>query len=80
MRILVVAIAMLALTVPAFSQNQNQGFGAAGKPAGRDPPPLVDVEKKKKDEKAFNEGVGRIPPSEKKYDPWGAVRSGGGNR
>ncbi len=77
MRIFIVALATALLTMPAHSQGQ-MGAGA-GKPADRAAPPTVDVEQKKKDEKAFKDAVGRIPAPDKKYDPWGVVR-GSGNR
>jgi hypothetical protein len=78
MRLFIVAIVMALLTIPANSQ-MSGGKGSmsgAGGPADRSPPP-PDKEKQKKDEKAFNDAVTRIPPPEKKYDPWGAVRNGG---
>jgi hypothetical protein len=78
MRILIVAMATALLTVPAYSQagggiNAAQGAGRAARPEE----PKVDPEKKKADEKAFNDAVTRIPPPEKKYDPWGTVRQNG---
>jgi hypothetical protein len=78
MRIFIVALATALLTVPAYPQAQ-MGAGA-GKAADRaPPPPPPDERQKKKDEKAFNDAVSRIPPPDKKYDPWGVVR-GNGNR
>lgn len=74
MRPIIAAILMAALTVPAYSQS---GIGAGG-PGGRGgrPPsaPAVDPEKKKAEDKAFNDAVKRIPLPEKKYDPWSTVR------
>jgi len=62
------------LTIPAYSQfggiNASQGAGRVG--ASQES--KVDPEKKKADEKAFNDAVKRIPLLEKKYDPWGTVR------
>ena len=78
MRLFIVAVAMVLLTIPAFAQmgggiNASQGAGRASRPEE----PKVDPAKQKADEKAFKEGVNRIPPPEKKYDPWGTVRQGG---
>jgi hypothetical protein len=77
MRILIVAVATVLLTVPAYSQaggfNATQGAGRMPYPEE----PKVDAEKKKADEKAFNDAIKRIPSAEKKYDPWGTVRQNG---
>jgi hypothetical protein len=77
MRVLIVAMAIALTTVPAFPQagaiNGPQSAGRAARPQE----PKVDTEKKKADEKAYSDGVSRIPPSEKKYDPWGSVRPSG---
>jgi len=76
MRIFIVALTTVLLVMPAAAQSQ-LGAGA-GKPSERSAPPSPpDKEQKKKDEKAFNDAVGRIPPAEKKYDPWGVVRDNG---
>jgi hypothetical protein len=78
----VATIAIIAmLAVPADAQTMN-GIGAAqgagrAQQAGKQGDPVVDPEQKKKDEKAFNDAVSRIPPAAKKYDPWGNVRSSG---
>jgi hypothetical protein len=77
MRILVVALGMAWLTVPAYSQssgiNASQGAGIAQR-GGAPEEPKVDPAKKKADEKAFNDAISRIPLPQKKYDPWGTVR------
>jgi hypothetical protein len=78
MRILFAAMATALLAMPAYSQsgggiNAAQGAGRAARPRK----PAVDPAKRKADEKAFNDAVSRIPPSEKKYDPWGTVRPNG---
>jgi hypothetical protein len=79
MRIFLAAAMIAALSLPAGAQTMN-GIGAAegagraqalGKKATEE---TVDPEKKKKDEKAFNDAVNRIPAPDKKYDPWGNVR------
>jgi hypothetical protein len=73
MRIFIVALTTALLATPAVGQ-----MTGAGKPSERSaPPPPADKEQKKKDEKAFNDAVNRIPPAEKKYDPWGVVRDNG---
>jgi len=80
MRILIIAVATTLLTVPAYSQfggiNASEGAGRAQR-VGAPEEPKVDPEKKKADEKAFNDAIKRIPPPEKKYDPWGTVRQNG---
>ena len=82
MRIFLIAALIAAFTMPAYSQMGGLGgAGGGGKGGGgRSPPtdkPAVDPEKKKQDEKAFNDAVKRIPGPDKKYDPWGAVRETG---
>ena len=73
----IVAVIMALLTIPANSQmSGGKGMSPTGEPSGRSPPP-PDKEKQKKDEKAFNDAVSRIPLPDKKYDPWGTVRTGG---
>jgi len=73
MRILLVATMIAALTLPAYSQ---MGSGKGGRSAGAQKS-TEDPEKKKRDDKEFNEAIKRIPLPEKKYDPWGSVRSTG---
>ena len=80
MRIVIVAMAITMLAVPAFAQMGGtggiNGANSAGR-AGRPPEePKADPAKQKADEKAFKEGINRIPPPEKKFDPWGNVRQG----
>jgi hypothetical protein len=73
MRFFIAVLAVALLAMPAYAQMA----AGAGKPSDRTPPPPpVDEAQKKKDEKAFKEGVSRIPTPEKKYDPWGVVRDG----
>ncbi len=79
-RSFVIAAALVLLTVPAFAQSNNlinnvAGAGKADRAAkgeGGDDPAKAKV-----DEKAFKDAVGRIPGSEKKYDPWGTIRASG---
>jgi len=69
MRILVIAAAVLALTV-ASAQAQMGG--------GRRQPnegPKTD-NKPKVDEKAYKAALERIPEPKEKYDPWGGARPG----
>jgi hypothetical protein len=71
-------MALVLLTIPAYSQmggiNASSGAGRAGRPPEE---PKVDPAKQKADEKAFKDAISRIPPAEKKYDPWGTVRQNG---
>jgi hypothetical protein len=79
MRVFIVAMAITLLTVPAFAQTAN-GIGAAqgaGRAARPPEEPKADPAKAKADEKAFKEGVSRIPDPDKKFDPWGNLRQGG---
>jgi len=79
MRIFIVAMTIAVLTIPAYAQGNSGGINAAegaGR-AARPEEPKVDPAKKKADEKAFNDAVNRIPPPDKKYDPWGTVRQNG---
>jgi hypothetical protein len=81
MRVLIVAMAITLLTVPAFAQQgAANGIGAAsGAGRANQPPeaPKVDPAQQKADEKAFKEGVKRIPDPDKKFDPWGNLRQSG---
>jgi len=86
MRIVLIAMMIGALTLPASAQTMNgigggQGAGqAAGRPgSGPSQQETAAAAAKKKEEqkaneKAFNEALKRIPTPEKKYDPWGNVR------
>jgi hypothetical protein len=79
--VVTVTIAMLGLPADAQQGGAN-GIGAAagaGRAAAAGAPkePVVDPAKKKAEEKAFNDAVNRIPPPDKKFDPWGNVRQGG---
>ena len=78
MRTLLAAALVAALTVPAYSQAPGGTGGAGGGGRGGGGRQLtaapVDPEKKKADEKAFNDAVKRIPLPDKKFDPWGQVR------
>jgi hypothetical protein len=81
MRIFVAALAIAMLTIPAHAQQGGAGGinAAAGAGRAQRPPeePKVDPEKRKADEKAFKDGVSRIPDPARKFDPWGTVRQGG---
>ena len=78
MRSLCVALTTVLLTTSARAQlgaiNGPQSAGKVGRPAEE---PAEDRAKKKADEKAFSDAVKRIPAADKKYDPWGNVRSPG---
>jgi hypothetical protein len=79
MRILIVAMTLILLTAPAYSQAGGGGMGGGrgGGRGGQPSEPAGDQAKKKADEKAFNDAVSRIPVPEKKFDPWGTVRDAG---
>jgi hypothetical protein len=62
-----IAVMMAALTVPAYSQSSPRGIQR------REEPP-VNPEKKKAEEKVYNDAVSRIPPPKQEYDPWAGVR------
>ncbi|MGT2440535.1 hypothetical protein ACU4GH_37525 [Bradyrhizobium betae] len=67
MRVLVIAAALLALTV-ASVQAQGRGRGQPNEGA-----PKAD-NKPKVDEKAYKAALERIPEPKEKYDPWGGAR------
>jgi hypothetical protein len=80
MRTFMAAALVAALTVPAYSQSPG-GMGGAGAGAGGGrgggrqlSSATVDPEKKKAEDKAFNDAIKRIPLPDKKFDPWGQVR------
>jgi len=85
MRIVLVASLIAALTIPAFAQSQMNGIGGsqgAGRMGSSSPRETPEEAAKKKAEqkatdKAFSEAVKRIPVPDKKYDPWGNLRSTG---
>ena len=68
MRTILAAVAIVLLTLPAYSQ----GMGGQK----RQPPPEQkrDPDKKKVDDKAYNDAVSRIRPPDTKPDPWKNVR------
>ena len=68
MRILVIAAAVLALTV-ASAQAQMGG----GRRHQQDSGQKADT-KPKVDEKAYKAALDRIPDPKEKYDPWGGAR------
>ena len=68
MRVLVMAAAVLALTV-ASAQAQMGG----GRRHQQDSDQKADT-KPKVDEKAYKAALERIPESKEKYDPWGGAR------
>jgi len=69
MRVLVMAAAVLALTV-ASAQAQ---MGGGGRRHQQDSDQKADT-KPKVDEKAYKAALERIPESKEKYDPWGGAR------
>lgn len=68
MRILVIAAAVLALTV-ASAQAQMGGGRRHQQDSGQ-----KSDNKPKVDEKAYKAALERIPESKEKYDPWGGAR------
>lgn len=68
MRILVIAVAVLAVTA-ASAQAQMGGGGRRGANDG----PKTD-NKPKVDEKAYKAALERIPEPKEKYDPWSGAR------
>jgi hypothetical protein len=81
MRIFIAAMAIALLTVQANAQangaggiNAAAGAGRAGRPPEET---KVDPAKQKADEKAYKDGLKRVPDPDRKFDPWGAVRQGG---
>jgi hypothetical protein len=80
MKPVLAAAMILVLGVPAFAQyGAINGPGTASSVGKQNAPKeqADDPIKKKQDERAFRDGVSRIPDPEKKYDPWGNLRSGG---
>jgi hypothetical protein len=71
MRALLVAAAIVSMTVTAYAQGLEQSAHSAGrrddKAGGPKEPP-----KKRADEKEYKSSLDRLP--DKKYDPWGKVR------
>ena len=64
--LIVAAMVILSLALPAHSQHFTKGSG------GRSGPP---VEKRTPvDEKAYKAALERIPEPTQKYDPWGIAR------
>jgi hypothetical protein len=82
MRIFIAAMAIALLTVQANAQsnggaggiNAAAGAGRAGRPPEE---PKVDPAKQTADEKAYKDGLKRVPDPSRKFDPWGTVRQGG---
>jgi hypothetical protein len=66
--VILAAIVISSLTLPAYSQ------GLAKRPGngGYDGPPVENHPKV--DEKAYKSALERIPEPDKKYDPWGIAR------
>ncbi|MBR0988532.1 MULTISPECIES: hypothetical protein [Bradyrhizobium] len=65
MRILVIAAAVMALTVASAQAQGRRPSNDASKPADNKP---------KVDEKAYKAALERIPEPKDKYDPWGGAR------
>lgn len=88
MRMVLVAAVTAALILPVYAQSPAgsgigaaQGAGRASQPKQQTPEEIAKKKAEEKaNEKAFNEAVKRIPVSNKKYDPWGNIRSGNDGR
>ncbi len=78
MRLIVAAMLVAALAVPAYAQFDGLDIGPSG---GIVKPRMDDPTKKNEAEKAYKEGVNKIPtPAAKKVDPWGTVRDTGNGK
>jgi hypothetical protein len=64
--LIIAAVAISSMTLPAHSQHFTKGSG------GRDGPPVDNHPKV--DEKAYKAALERIPEPTQKYDPWGVAR------
>jgi hypothetical protein len=64
--LIVTAIVISGLTVPAYSQAFGKKSGGYGGPPPDNRPKI--------DEKAYKAALDRIPEPDKKYDPWGITR------
>jgi hypothetical protein len=69
MRTVLAAVAVALLTLPAYSQ----GMGGAKRPP-QVPEQRRDANKKKVDDKAYNDALSRIRTPDTKPDPWKNVR------
>lgn len=67
MRILVIAVAVLALAAGSAAAQGRRQPSEGAKPADTRP---------KVDEKAYKAALERIPEPKEKYDPWGGARPG----
>jgi hypothetical protein len=63
-KMVIVAAAVMSLTLPAHSQGMKKGSHAA---------PSTET-KPKVDEKAYKAALDRIPTPKQGYDPWGVAR------
>jgi hypothetical protein len=78
MRLILAATLVAALAVPVYAQFDGLDIGPSGgivRPRAEDPTKKLEVEK------AYKEGVNKIPtPAAKKVDPWGTVRDTGNGK
>jgi hypothetical protein len=83
MRILIVALMIVSLTLPAYAQMGSMGGGGMGaggmgggkggrKGAAKATSDPNAAKKNMAEEKAYNDALKRIP--NKPFDPWGGVR------
>ena len=64
--VMVAAVALVLLTMPAFAQLNAKRHQGDEKKTGQAAP--------KVDEKAYKAALERIPEPKEKYDPWGVAR------
>jgi len=74
MRTITVAAIIALLTVPAYAQSKGMG---ATPGFGESKETEADKKQKILDEKAYKDGLKRVPDPDRKFDPWGTVRQGG---
>ena len=82
MRLIVAATLVAALAVPAYAQFDGLDIGPSGGAiSGIVKPRVEDPTKKLEVEKAYKDGINKIPtPAAKKVDPWGTVRDTGNGK
>ena len=71
MRILITAMTIALMTVPAHAQGMGTGRGHKHQ---QDTQKTEDKAKTKADEQAYKEALKRIPVPNEKPDPWKSVR------
>jgi hypothetical protein len=82
MRLILAATLATALAGPAYAQFDGFDVGHSnGAVNGIAKPRIEDPTKKNEAEKAYKDGINKIPtPAAKKVDPWGTVRDTGNGK